>query len=451
MTEINKQVKESAVAGYFYPADVNELQHMVSDMLSGISVKSAPPKALVAPHAGYIYSGPIAAKAYASLSPVRSTIKRVILLGPAHRVYLKGMAISSATHFATPLGEISIDNELKKRVSGFPQVNVINKAFAQEHSLEVHLPFLQTVLEDFTLLPIVVGEANEKEVAEVLESVWGGNETLIVISSDLSHFHDYKTAKQLDNATATAIKTAQYEKIGPQQACGCRGVSGLLKIAKQRNLEIDIVDVRNSGDTAGGHDRVVGYGAFTFHEPTTLSKEKQKLLIDIAYASIAHGLKHNLPLIPKLEDYSPVYAEARGLFVTLNLNDNLRGCIGNTEPAYPLIIAATRNAYNAAFCDHRFNKLSASEFEKIDLSISVLTPKKEIFFDSDKDILAQLRPGVDGLIISSGACSATFLPAVWEKLPSTEVFLTQLKHKAGINPAHVPERAWVYQSDHYSR
>jgi MEMO1 family protein len=450
LTQINKQVKQPAVAGFFYPADAIELRQMITKMLSAASVKTDPPKALLAPHAGYIYSGPIAANVYASLEPVKSVIKRVVLLGPAHRVYLKGMAISSATHFATPLGEITIDNELRKRVSAFPQVGLLDEAFAEEHSLEVHLPFLQTVLEDFSLLPMVVGEANENQVAEVLESVWGGDETLIVISSDLSHFHDYQTAKKLDSQTANAIQSMQYEKLGPEQACGCRPVSGLLKIAKQRKLKISILDVRNSGDTAGNHDRVVGYGAFSFLESRQLSKKQHKQLIEIAFASIEHGLQKKEPLIPDLENFPALFAEPRAVFVTLTLDNNLRGCIGNTEPVYPLIIAIAKNAYNAAFCDPRFKKLVAAEFENVELGISILSPKKEIHFDTEKSLLEQIRPGVDGLVISSGTHSATFLPSVWEKIPSAEVFLTQLKIKAGMKPDQLPERAWIYQSDSLS-
>ncbi|MGY8815843.1 MAG: AmmeMemoRadiSam system protein B [Gammaproteobacteria bacterium] len=436
---------------HFYPSDAIELQQMVSDMLTNSSVKTPPPKALVAPHAGYIYSGPIAANAYASLIPVKSVIKRVVLLGPAHRVHLQGMAISSATHFSTPLGEIKIDNELNNRISSFHQISVLDKAFTQEHSLEVHLPFLQSVLDDFTLLPIVVGDTHENQVAEVLEAVWGGDETLIVVSSDLSHYQDYQTAKKIDLDTAEAIQSMQYKKLGPHQACGCRPVSGLLKIAKKRNLDISILDVRNSGDTAGSHDKVVGYGAFSFCESSKLNEAQQKLLLDIAYSSIEYGFINTEPLIPHLNKYPQVFTEPRGLFVTLTLNDDLRGCIGNLEAVNSLAIAAAKNAYNAAFCDPRFSKLSKTEFNDIKLGISVLSPKKEIYFDTESGLVAQLRPDIDGLIISSGSHTATFLPIVWDKIPSAEVFLNQLKLKAGMKPDEIPERAWIYQSDNYGK
>jgi hypothetical protein len=361
------------------------------------------------------------------------------------------MAISSATGFATPLGEIRIDNELRKRVAGFPQVSLIDEAFAQEHSLEVHLPFLQTVLEDFTLLPIVVGEADENEVAEVLASVWGGDETLVVISSDLSHFHDYNTARKLDGDTANAIKTMQYEKLGPHQACGCRPVSGLLKLAKEKNLRIDVLDIRNSGDTAGSHDRVVGYGSFSVYEPGEYSEEQKKQLLDIAHAGIEYGFKTNEYLVPDLDNYPEKFGESRAVFVTIELENRLRGCIGNTDAVYPLAIAVTRNAFNAAFCDPRFKKLTKTEFNAINLSISVLTPKQEIRFDADTSLFQQLRPGTDGLIIKRGDRTATFLPAVWEKIPDPGTFLTQLKVKAGIKQDDLPYQAWIYQSFSFSK
>jgi hypothetical protein len=222
------------------------------------------PKAIIVPHAGYIYSGPIAASAYARIQPARGRITRVVLLGPAHRVGFHGLALSSADCFQTPLGRITVDQEAVKKISGLPQVQVMDAAHMQEHSLEVHLPFLQEVLGEFSLVPLVVGDAEPSEVAEVLEALWGGPETLIVISSDLSHYHDYKTAQRLDRATSEAIEQLRLEDIQYDHACGRNPVSGLLQVARQRGLKAKTIDLRNSGDTAGTPDRVVGYGAYIF-------------------------------------------------------------------------------------------------------------------------------------------------------------------------------------------
>jgi len=255
-------VRKPAVAGYFYPANPNELKQMVNQFLSDAQTINHIPKAIIAPHAGYIYSGPVAASAYASLNPIRHKIKRVILLGPAHRVYIRGLALSSATSFATPLGEIEIDQDAVNLISELPQVSLSDSAHSEEHSLEVHLPFLQILFKNFLLVPLVVGETSPQEVAEVLELLWGDEETLIVISSDLSHYHDYDTANKIDRMTTKAIENLQLEKIGSHQACGCMPLRGMLLIAREKNLQVETLDLRNSGDTAGSQDRVVGYGAY---------------------------------------------------------------------------------------------------------------------------------------------------------------------------------------------
>jgi hypothetical protein len=257
-------VRNPAVAGLFYPGDPRELRAMVADFLGAVHATGTVPKAIIVPHAGYIYSGPIAASAYARIQPARGRITCVVLLGPAHRVGFHGLALSSADCFQTPLGRITVDQEAVKKISGLPQVQVMDAAHMQEHSLEVHLPFLQEVLGEFSLVPLVVGDAEPSEVAEVLEALWGGPETLIVISSDLSHYHDYKTAQRLDRATSQAIEQLRLEDIQYDHACGRNPVSGLLQVARQRGLKAKTVDLRNSGDTAGSHDRVVGYGAYIF-------------------------------------------------------------------------------------------------------------------------------------------------------------------------------------------
>lgn len=262
---LNKVTRPPAVAGFFYPADNGELQLMVRQLMEHTKLKTVPPKAIIAPHAGYIYSGPTAAIAYSSLQPLREKINRVILLGPAHRVYLRGLALSSATHFATPMGDIEIDQPAIKLIKDLPQVSISDIAHQQEHSLEVQLPFLQYLLEKFHLVPLVVGDSSPEDVAEVLDVLWGGEETAIVISSDLSHYHDYDTARRVDAATTHAIENLDLEKIGPNQACGCMPIRGLLQLARKKNLCVHTLDLRNSGDTAGTKDRVVGYGAWSFN------------------------------------------------------------------------------------------------------------------------------------------------------------------------------------------
>ena len=262
---MSKDSRPAAVAGMFYPESAPVLAGMVSTMLDQSSV-SAPPlrlKAIIAPHAGYIYSGPIAASAYAPLEALRGTVQRIVLLGPTHRVYVEGLAVPSYATFSTPLGEIAIDHASIARLTGLRQVVVSDEAHALEHSLEVQLPFLQTILGEFSLLPLAVGDASVDDVAEVIERVWGGDETLIVVSSDLSHYLDYDAACRTDSRTARQIIELD-PILSHQQACGATPINGLLVAARHHKLTGRLLDLRNSGDTAGDRSRVVGYGAFAF-------------------------------------------------------------------------------------------------------------------------------------------------------------------------------------------
>jgi AmmeMemoRadiSam system protein B len=264
------QTRPAAVAGMFYPAQEAILRADIAQMLAAVHPspqQALTPKALIVPHAGYVYSGPIAAAAYALLAPLHGQIRRVVLLGPAHRVALRGLALPSTTAFATPLGNVPVDAAAAAIALRLPQVQVSDLVHAQEHSLEVQLPFLQSVLDDFTLLPLVVGQATAHEVATVIDAFWGGAETLIVISSDLSHYHHYASAQALDAATADRVLALQ-PLTSHEQACGAAPLNGLLEVARRRHLQASQLDLRNSGDTAGERSRVVGYAAFAFSEPS---------------------------------------------------------------------------------------------------------------------------------------------------------------------------------------
>ncbi|UYM17368.1 AmmeMemoRadiSam system protein B [Endozoicomonas euniceicola] len=254
-------VRQPAVAGTFYPDDPAILQKIVSNMLQETEQRDLSPKALIVPHAGYIYSGPVAASAYQLLEPFHDNINRVVLLGPSHQVAFEGLALPDADHFMTPLGSIHLDRPAMAALSRFSQVQTLSQAHAREHSLEVQLPFLQTCLESFSLVPLVVGNASALVVAEVIDFLWGKEDTLIVISSDLSHYHSYEEAQRRDNLTVKAIEQLTTDLTGGQ-ACGCCPINGMLKVAQRRGMEVQTLDVRNSGDTAGDKQRVVGYGAF---------------------------------------------------------------------------------------------------------------------------------------------------------------------------------------------
>ncbi len=263
-------IRPPAVAGMFYPKNPYVLSNMIEQNLAQATSTSVAtiPKVLIVPHAGYIYSGSIAASAFALLEPYRQLINRVVIIGPSHRVGFNGVAISSVDDFSTPLGSIPIDKEAQAKLSEIAGVHVIDEAHAAEHSLEVQLPFLQFILDQFTIVPIVAGDANPQLIAKIIENLWGGSETLIIISSDLSHYHQYQTAQQLDQTTSHAILGLDVNTVDSQHACGCVGIRGLLTFAQCHPLEASVLDLRNSGDTAGSKDSVVGYGAFLFTEPT---------------------------------------------------------------------------------------------------------------------------------------------------------------------------------------
>jgi hypothetical protein len=259
-------VRPPAVAGLFYPGDAAGLSRAVTELLGSVpSPAGKAPKALIAPHAGYLYSGPIAASAYALLRPLREVIRRVVLLGPTHRVAVRGLAVPSVGHFATPLGTIEIDAAAVEVLEGMPQVVVADDPHALEHSLEVHLPFLQTVLADFKLVPLAVGHASAEDVAAVIDALWGGPETLIVVSSDLSHYLPYGQAQAVDRSTVQAVLDLKTD-IDHDHACGATPMCGLALSARRRNLKPELLDLRNSGDTAGDKNRVVGYASFAFYE-----------------------------------------------------------------------------------------------------------------------------------------------------------------------------------------
>jgi hypothetical protein len=262
----SSKVRLPAVAGLFYPADGAELGTMVDALVDAAPAVTQRPKALIVPHAGYIYSGAIAASGYSALAGLRAAVRRVLLLGPAHRVYIRGLGAPTVDAFETPLGRVPLDRAaLERLVERFGFVHWSDAAHAGEHSLEVHLPFLQAGLDHFELVPLVVGEAGYEQVETVVEDAWGGDETLVVVSSDLTHYLDYDSARRIDRHTADAIEQLAPERIGEDHACGRIPIGGLLRAACRHGLTVDTLDLRSSGDTAGPRNQVVGYGAWILH------------------------------------------------------------------------------------------------------------------------------------------------------------------------------------------
>lgn len=434
-------VRPPAVSGLFYPGEANILARDVHDLLAAAHPPALTPKALIVPHAGYVYSGAIAASAYAALKNIAPFVRRVILLGPTHHVAVRGLALPEADRFSTPLGEIEVDTAAAKAIAHLPFVTANREVHRQEHSLEVQLPFLQTVLSNFKLLPLAVGMAEPEEVAEVLDLLWGGTETLIVISSDLSHYLPYGTAVRVDKGTIRSILDLS-DTLDHEHACGATPINGLILAARRHHLAPQLLDLRNSGDTAGPRDGVVGYAAVAFIDATATetataanAESRQKTgeaLLKLARASIAGRLGISTPAAT--DETAKWLSEPGAVFVTLTLGGQLRGCIGSLEAYRPLLEDVRENALAAAFRDPRFPPLTAAEFRHIGVEVSLLSKPAPMQFASEAEALSQLRPFVDGVVFEYGGYRGTFLPQVWEQLPNPAEFMAHLKTKAGLPP-----------------
>ena len=321
-----------------------------------------------------------------------------------------------------------------------------------EHSLEVHLPFLQTVLDEFALVPLVVGDATPEEVAAALEASWGGPETLVVISSDLSHYKDYASAQKIDAETGKAIVALQGNGISEAGACGRRPIRGLLELARRHGMRATMIDLRNSGDTAGPRDRVVGYGSFVFELESELSEDARAILLNVARDSIKGGLETNAQPHLAVSGFPAELTAPRASFVTLTKDGNLRGCIGSLVARQPLVQDVAGNAFRAAFKDPRFPPVGAADLASLDAAVSVLSAPVELEFDSEHGLVGLLRAGVDGVILAEGSHRGTFLPDVWNTIPNPEAFLRRLKGKAGLPEAYWSQtlKAWRYTTETFS-
>jgi len=436
MSNSPSNLRAPSVAGAFYPADPATLERMVGDCLAGARIQPVPAKAIIAPHAGYIYSGPIAGTAYAAVRHLGDRVTRVVLLGPAHRYPFRGLAAPSADGLATPLGVVPVDRTGLDAALELPDVQILDAAFDGEHSLEVHLPFIQRSFPNAAVVPLLVGGCAPEAVDAVLRRLWGGPETMIVISSDLSHFHDYDTARRLDLDASRAIETAAPQMLTGDAACGYKPISGLLLRARTLDLRATTRDLRNSGDTAGDKRRVVGYGAYTFEyaEEARLTPGERKELLTAAHRALEHVVQRGRPPEVAVDSFPMALRAVRKTFVTLEIGGHLRGCIGTLAPVNPLVRDVVENTYRSAMQDPRFGPLTAAELPQVAVTVSILSHERPMTIAGEADLLRRLRPGVDGLIIRDRGRSALFLPKVWDALPDPAEFLRHLKAKAGLNP-----------------
>jgi len=461
-------IREPAVAGSFYERNPALLREVVLRYLAEGKVLDEPVRFLICPHAGYVFSGPVAGRGYATLD---TGVKRVIILGPSHYKAFAGMAVPQFSQYKTPLGTVPVDRAVVDKLKNDHGVIEAEGFDEPEHCLEVQLPFLQVRLHDFMLVPIICGRCDPAEVAaELIPFI--DEKTAVIASSDLSHYQTQAVAEKLDEMTVKTILSAKAD--GKLDACGEMPIRIMMNIARHFNREAVLVDARTSFDTAPDHcpeNRVVGYAAIAYLSPeaatryrpevsdTELKKEEhaeesfteqqQRLLLDIARAGLeasVRGEKYTPPA-----DIPALLRENRGCFVTLTAGGALRGCIGYIEPIKPLFQAVAENAKNAALSDPRFPRVTPAELSRITVEVSVLTKPEVLEHDGAADLLAKLVPERDGVILSDGMHQSTYLPQVWEQLPGKVAFLEQLSLKA-----HMSKDWWkhaevkTYRAEHFS-
>lgn len=429
-------VRPAALAGSFYPASPEVLRQDVQLRLQRaqqrVSNQGLAPKMLIVPHAGHVYSGNLAALAYASLGAGAAQLERVVILAPAHRVAFDGLALPGVDAMATPLGDMPLDGPARQALATLPTVSQRADVHAQEHAVEVHLPFLQVLTPKVKLVPLVVGRATGEQVAQAIDLLWGGPETLIVISSDLSHFHAYEDAQRLDRDTLQRILRLQ-RLSSHQQACGATPINGAIEVAKRRGLRPQELGLMNSGDTPrGDRQRVVGYGAVAFVAATQVNREQAgQTLLQLARDSIEAKLSG----APAMSRAWPEWLQHPGAsFVTLTIGGQLRGCIGSLQAHRRLLDDVRHNAVAAATQDPRFKPLTPAEWARTRIEVSLLSTPQPLRFSDEADALRQVQAGRHGVILSHRSGRSTFLPQVWAQLPDKAQFWAQLKRKAGWAP-----------------
>ncbi|MCX6927147.1 MAG: AmmeMemoRadiSam system protein B [Verrucomicrobia bacterium] len=455
--ELTQRVRRPAVAGLFYPGDAAALSKAIDGYLA-----KAPEhpisrlKGLVCPHAGYEYSGQTAAIAYKLL--VGRDVQTVVVMGPSHYAGFHGACIPDAEAYQTPLGLVPISSKAKVLASARPFM-LESRCMVErpgwwrqspkpapeagqdtpetwEHSVEVQVPFLQKVLTNFGIVPVVIGEADPAQMAKALaERI--DDKTIVVASSDLSHYHNYQAAKVLDDRCVKAICGLDVDAMADQEACGKLPILTLLHLARQKGWKAQLLDYRNSGDVTGEKDRVVGYTAVAFYAPAPeqLTAAERKCLLELARRTLVSVTAGGS--VPEVAEkvVSPKLAEKKACFVTLTKGGALRGCIGHLTAMDPLQRAVAENARNAALRDPRFSPVQSDELDKIHIEISVLTEPQPLAFSSPEDLLGKLHPNEDGVLLHIGPRTATFLPQVWAQVPDKVKFLEHLSQKAGCEPS----------------
>lgn len=458
------QYRNPAVAGLFYSASPKELEKNVDEFLKAgyfNNNQDRLPKMIIVPHAGYIYSAGTAGKAYALLQGENSTIKNIILLGPSHYYGGQDAYLSDVDYFKTPLGNVSVNKKIVRQLAADNKsFKINNQAHAQEHSLEVQLPFIQKVLPKAQIIPIIYGNIEPQKIVQGIEKYLKRQDTILVVSADLSHYHQYAEAQQIDVQTAEKIEAKQ--ALENHESCGAIGINSALILAKQNEYRPQILELINSGDVSGNKQKVVGYGAWGFYPDGEAEKQLSKLeqdvmnlqefskqykknLIQIVHTSLRKAVEDHKKHSPSRQSYPEDVFDRGASFITLYKNGELRGCIGSILPTISIAQDIADNTYAAALEDKRFSPVRIEELSEITYTISLLSGFEEIRYHDEKDLLQKIIENIDGIVIRDGNRQGVFLPSVWEQLPDKEEFFKHLKIKAGMNPNYWNNRIKVYR------
>ena len=436
------KIKEPAVANTFYTANVEDLKLHI-DYFKSISknLYTCPTRAVIVPHAGFVYSGRIA---YEGISQIDRNVKNIFIFAPAHRVGFDGLALTCYDAWKTPLGITEVNHEIGQELHDKFGANVNDDAMFGEHSIEVELPIIQYLFKNVKIVPVLIGKEKPEKISEIISHYYPDKNNAFVISSDLSHFLTDDNAKKADKVTARMIESGDIRKFSYENACGAVGIMGLVSFANSNKYSMIRIDLANSSEISEDKSRVVGYGSWFLFEGSKddfIAQYHPGFVIDICKIILKSEFDHK----PMQIIYPQVFDEPGACFVTLEENGHLRGCIGSIAPYRPLITDLVEHVKDAAFKDTRFNPVTEDELPLLKYAVSILTTPKMIAFKDEEDLLKKIVPHQDGIIIRDNGHQAVYLPAVWDELPDKREFLNSLKVKAGLPKDHFSHTLEAYK------
>ncbi len=437
-----RKIKEATVANVFYSGDVEDLQlHIESFKQNSKNLYTYRTRAVIVPHAGLTYSGRLA---YEGISQIDKNVKNIFIFAPSHRVGFDGIAISSYDAWRTPLGITDVNQQICSELFNNFGAKINDDAMLNEHSIEVELPIIQSLFSDVRIIPVLIGKENPEVIRDIIAAYYGNPDNAFVISSDLSHYLTNETAKETDKITAQMIESGNISGFRYEQACGAIAIAGLVNFANNNNFSMIRIDMANSAEVSDDPSRVVGYGTWFLYEGNKndfIAKYHPAFVIDICKLII----KSEFDEKPLSIIYPQVFDEFGACFVTIEKNGQLRGCIGSMVAYRPLITDLVEHAKDAAFKDMRFSPVTEDELPELKFAVSILTEPERVVFETEEQMMNNIVPYDDGIIIRDGDYQAVYLPSVWEEISDKREFMRSLKVKAGLAPDYFSNTFEVYK------